>query len=114
MRTSISAKEHLRKQLQNPEFRHGWEASAVGRALALWLIRYRREHQLEFDQLAVRLGLDFDGLADLEEGDQDPSAATLLWLSRTLGVPIELSVERGLPGEGAELLRVDATAAKAA
>jgi transcriptional regulator with XRE-family HTH domain len=69
---------------------------------------------LDFDTLAARLGLDLDRLAELESGDEDPPTATLLWLSRTLDTPIELHVERGVSGEAAERLVIDATTAKAA
>jgi transcriptional regulator with XRE-family HTH domain len=106
--------ELLAEDLQEPEFRAAWEACAVGRALGLWLIRYRTDRNFEFDELAAQLGLDFDGLAELEAGDEDPPTATLLWLSRTLGTPIGLQVERGAPGTATERLVIDATAAKAA
>jgi len=104
----------MAQQLQDPEFRAGWEASAVGRALGLWLVGYRAEHQLAFEELAARLGIDLDRAADLEAGDEDPPAAALLWLSRSLGVPITLRIERGLPGGPAEIMVVDATVALAA
>ena len=110
----IAAQDVLREQLNDPDLRAGWEACAIGRALGLWLLRYRLDHQLEFDQLAAQLGLDFDSLSNLEGGDEDPPAATLLWLSQALGTPIELRVERGVPGEVSAVLIVDATTAQAA
>ena len=110
----IDAEDVFREDLRDPAFRARWEACAVGRALAIWLIRYRLDHNIEFDDLAARLGLDFDGMADLEDGETDPPYVTLAWLSQTLDTPIELCVERGVPGEGGTRLLIDATAAKAA
>lgn len=99
MARGFTNEELLARDLQDPEFRRLWEASAVGRALGLWLLQYRLARGLELDQLAVRLGLDFDTLADLEAGDEDPPATLLVWLADALATPIDLLVERGLPGE---------------
>ncbi|MBI2299154.1 MAG: helix-turn-helix transcriptional regulator [Armatimonadetes bacterium] len=111
---SKTYEEFMREDLADPEARASWEACAVGRALGIWLITYRIDHGLEFDQLAERLGLDSDGLADLEEGDQDPPAAALLELSRQLDTAIVLRVERGVPGEAVETITIDARQAQAA
>ncbi|NUP98925.1 MAG: helix-turn-helix transcriptional regulator [Armatimonadetes bacterium] len=101
MSKRLTHEEHLAQSLQDPEFRRLWEKSAVGRALGLWLLGYRLERNLELDELAAQIGLDVDTLAELEAGDEDPPAATLVWLAEALATPMVLIVERGLPGEKA-------------
>lgn len=112
MSDPIPWEQTLADDLRDPTFRREWEDSAVGRALALWLLEYRATHRLAFDELASRLGIDADRMADLETGEVDPPAATLLWLSRTLATPISLRVTRGLPTDPPETVIIDASVAR--
>lgn len=112
MSEPIQWEQTLADDLADPQFRAAWESSAVGRALALWLLDYRATHQLSFHELASRLGIDADRMADLEAGEVDPPAATLLWLSRVLETPIRLLVTRGLPSDPPETVIIDASAAR--
>ena len=110
----IDAADVLREQLENPEFRALWERSALRRAVALWLVAYRADHDLTIDQLAARVGWTADEVLDLEACDVEPLLDRLLALSRSLGTALTLRVERGLPGVNVETIVVNATAAKAA
>jgi transcriptional regulator with XRE-family HTH domain len=114
MGTEIPFETVLAEHLQNPKFRAGWERDAVARAVALWLIEYRNAHSLSIEQLAERAGMDPEAVLDLEAEDVDPTLTTLLELSRALGTPIVLRVERGLPGENVETIVIGAPAEQAA
>jgi len=63
--------------------------------------RTQREAQgLTLDQLAERSGLSKAYLSRLESGERQPSIATLLTLSRELGVPTSVLLGEGEDGDG--------------
>src|SRR5438067_10349614 len=76
------------RALQNPELRVRWEETALARAVALRLVRYRAEHGLTQTQLAERLGMRQPAIVRLEDGEHLPSIATLYRLVRGLGIEI--------------------------
>ncbi|MBI2301559.1 MAG: helix-turn-helix transcriptional regulator [Armatimonadetes bacterium] len=92
MGKAVPFDEVLARHLQDPEFRAEWERTAVPRAVALWLVRYRAEHGLSQRALAARVGLQQPTIARLEAGDTEPKLSTLLRLSMALGTPVELLV----------------------
>lgn len=94
----------LAEHLQDPVTRREWERTAVARALAVWLCAYRAEHGLTQDALAALLGMKQSAVARLEIGETEPKLSTLLRLSRALGTPLELVVDR--TGDVAEAERV--------
>jgi DNA-binding XRE family transcriptional regulator len=109
----VSFEEFLAGELIDPEFRRGWERTAVGRALALWLLDYRERQGLSQTGLAARAGVPLPTVARLEAGETTPTVNTLLRLSRALGEPIELRVDRGDP-DTVETIVVGSPVAKAA
>jgi transcriptional regulator with XRE-family HTH domain len=78
--------------LQDPEFRAAWERTALARAVAEAVIRYRAEHQLSQTALAGLPGWRQPVVARLEAAEHNLSMDTLLTLARTLGLRVEVDV----------------------
>jgi len=83
----------LQEQLQDPVLRGQWERTAVARAVAISVIRYRVEHTLSQKQLAERLGWKQSQVGRLELGEHNPSIDTLVHLSRTLAVEFLVDIQ---------------------
>jgi len=79
--------ELITEQLRtDPEFRAEWERTALARAVAVAIVRYRAEHDLSQRDLAGRLGMKQPQVARLELGEINPSMDTLMRLSAELGM----------------------------
>jgi len=112
---AIPWRDWLREELDDPEARADWERTAVARAVAIWLCRYRAEHGLTQAQLGALVGMQQAAIGRLELGEVEPRISTLLSLSNALGVPLVLVVDR--TGDGSDVRTVtigDATTVKAA
>ena len=84
MRTNAEViDEALRK---DPAFRAEWERTAVARAVATALVRYRADHRLTQRDLATRLGMGHKEFAELELGESRPSPATVMRIEAELGI----------------------------
>ncbi len=82
----------LEEELRDPEFRREWERTALARAVALDVIRYRSTHKLSQRKLAEVLGWKPAQVARLELGERTPSIDTLLHLSQRLGLRFAVSI----------------------
>jgi ribosome-binding protein aMBF1 (putative translation factor) len=82
----------LEEELRDPEFRREWERTALARAVALGVIRYRSKEGISQRRLAEILGWKPAQVARLEQGEHTPSIDTLLHLSRRLGLRFALSI----------------------
>lgn len=105
---TINWRQVLADQLVDRAFRDRWERTAVARALAIWLCKYRAEHGLTQAALADRVGMKQSAIARLEVGETEPRLSTLLRLSRALGTPVELMVEGTADPSRAERIVVGA------
>jgi len=76
----------------DPEFRAEWERTALARAVAVAIVRYRTEHDLSQRELAERLGMKQPQVARLELGEVNPSMDTLLRISAQLGIEFTIDV----------------------
>ena len=81
-RRLIGNPEVLAEMLQDPQFRAEWERTALARAVAEAVIRYRAEHGLSQTGLARLLGWRQPVVARLEAAERNPSMDTLLTLAR--------------------------------
>jgi hypothetical protein len=61
--------EVLAEQLQDPKFRTEWERTALARAAAIAVIKYRTEQHLSQRALAKLLGWKQPAIAPLEIGE---------------------------------------------
>lgn len=91
-RRLISNAEVLDEMLQDPEFRAEWERTALARAVAEAVIRYRAERGLSQTALARLLGWSQPVVARLETAEHNPSMDTLLTLARALGLRVHVDV----------------------
>jgi transcriptional regulator with XRE-family HTH domain len=82
----------LEEQLLNPELRAQWERTAMARAVAITVVRYRAERSLSQKQLAERLGWKQSQVARLELGEHSPAIDTLIHLSRALDLEFLLDI----------------------
>lgn len=88
-----TAEQSLAEQLDgDPEFRAYWERTALARAVALSVLRYRTAHNLSQSALGRRLGMSQPQVSRLEDGEHNPSMETLLKLSARLGLKFDIQV----------------------
>jgi ribosome-binding protein aMBF1 (putative translation factor) len=76
----------------DPEFRAEWERTALARAVAVAIVRYRADHDLSQRELAERLGMKQPQVARLELGEVNPSMETLMRVSAALGIEFTIDV----------------------
>jgi transcriptional regulator with XRE-family HTH domain len=87
--------ELIAEQLRaDPEFRAHWERSALARAVAVAIVRYRAEHDLSQRDLAQRLGMKQPQVARLELGEVNPTMDTLMRISSRLGIEFTIDIRR--------------------
>jgi transcriptional regulator with XRE-family HTH domain len=85
--------ELLGEQLESdPAFRAEWERTALARAVAVALVRYRAEHELVQKDLAKLLGMTQPQVARLEAGEVNPRIDTLMRLASDLGIEFIIDV----------------------
>ncbi|MGH8165543.1 MAG: helix-turn-helix domain-containing protein [Rhodanobacteraceae bacterium] len=85
--------ELIAEQLRtDPEFRAEWERTALARAVAVAIIRYRADHDLSQRELAERLGMKQPQVARLELGEVNPSIETLMRASAQLSIEFTIDV----------------------
>lgn len=94
--------ERLRK---DPAARERWQRTALARAVAIAVIRYRTEHGLSQRALAKQLGMPQPHIARLELGEHNPSVDMLQRLAQGLGQCFVLAVA---PAERVEELALPA------
>ncbi len=78
--------ESLAASMQNPEFRAEWERTAIARAVAIAVLRYRVGHKLSQTALGKLLGIPQPHVSRLEIGEHTPTIESLQRLSRILGL----------------------------
>lgn len=82
----------LERELRDPAFRAEWERTAVGRAVAIAVVRFRGEKSLSQRALGELLGVPQPQISRLERGDHNPSIATLARLSAVMGVEFNIDI----------------------
>ena len=87
--------ELIAEQLRSdPVFRAEWERTALARAVAAAIVRYRAEHDLSQRELAERLSMKQPQVARLELGEVNPSIDTLMRISARLDIEFTIDVRR--------------------
>lgn len=97
MSDSIPAGEVFAELAKDPATRAEFERHAVADAVSVWLVGYRATHGLSQRQFAAKVGLKQSAIARWEAGDTAPTIEALLCLSRALGEPVELEIQRWDP-----------------
>lgn len=84
-------RKHLERSLQDPEFKAEWDAQAPERALMRQIVEARLEEGLSQQELASRCGMKPANLCRLENGNGNPSIATLNKIAHGLGRELQIS-----------------------
>lgn len=84
--------ELIAEEMVDPAFRAEWERTALARAVALRLVRYRAERDLSQRDLADLLDMKQPQVARLERGDINPTLNTLLRLAGALEIEFTIDV----------------------
>jgi transcriptional regulator with XRE-family HTH domain len=84
--------ELIADQMTDPAFRAEWERTAVARAVALRVLRYRSERALSQRDLAKVLDMEQPQVARLERGDVNPTLETLMRLAGALDIEFTIGV----------------------
>ena len=82
---------HLERQLQDPEFRAEWEAQEPERELMRAIFQARLEAGMTQQQLAEACGMKPSNLCRIENGNGNPSVATLARIAKGLGKKLQIS-----------------------
>lgn len=84
--------ELLTEHLVDPGFRAVWGRTAIARAVALRLVRYRTDHGISQRDLAKLLDMKQPQVARLERGDVNPGLETLMRLAGALDIEFVIDV----------------------
>lgn len=96
--------ELIAEQLRgDPEFRAEWQRTALARAVAVAIVRYRAEHDLSQRELAARLDMKQPQVARLELGEVNPTIDTVMRVSARLGLRFTIDV-RPVAGANSSVL----------
>ncbi len=101
----VSRAEALKR---DPEFRAEWERTAVPRALALYLMRVRRERGVTETEFARQLGMSQPAYARLDLGEHVPTIKTLKKLSNALGVTFRIDIRPDVASESTDIVDLPA------
>ena len=84
-------RKHLERSLQDPEFKAEWDAQEAERKVMRQIVEARMEAGLSQQELANRCGMKPANLCRLENGNGNPSVATLNKIAHGLGQKLEIS-----------------------
>jgi ribosome-binding protein aMBF1 (putative translation factor) len=90
-----SAEQILAGQLKDPTFREEWNRTELARTVATRVVEYRAQRGLSQAALARELGVSQPLIARLERGEHEPTFATLVRLSRHLGLEFHIDIKSG-------------------
>lgn len=83
-------RRHLETSLEDPAFREEWDAQAAEREVARGIVEARMREGLTQQELARRSGMKPANLCRLENGNGNPSVATLSKIAAGLGRKLEI------------------------
>lgn len=84
-------KKHLERSLQDEGFAREWKEQSAERDVMRRIVKARMEEGLTQQELAERCGMKASNLCRLENGNGNPSVATLEKIARGLGRRLEIS-----------------------
>lgn len=85
-------RKHLERSLQDPEFKKEWDVQAAERKIMRQIVSIRVEEGITQQELAARCGMKPANLCRLENGNGNPSVATLTKIADGLGRKLEISL----------------------
>lgn len=84
-------RKHLEASLEDPEFRREWEAQAAEREVMRLIVEARMAEGMTQAELAHACGMKPANLCRLENGNGNPSVATLSKIAHGLGRKLEIA-----------------------
>lgn len=84
-------RRHLEQSMEDPEFKREWEAQAAERELMHKIVEARIAEGMTQAELAEACGMKPANLCRLENGNGNPSVATLEKIARGLGRKLEIA-----------------------
>ena len=84
-------RRHLEESLRDPDFKVEWESQAVEREIMKQIVEARMAEGLTQQELAERCHMKPSNLCRLENGNGNPSVATLVKIAHGLGRKLEIS-----------------------
>ncbi len=84
-------RDHLNESLKDPEFKEEWDAQATEYEIMHQIVEARMEEGLTQQELAFRAGMKPANLCRLENGNGNPSVATLNKIAKGLGRKLEIT-----------------------
>jgi predicted transcriptional regulator len=83
-------KNHLRKQLENPEFAAEWEHQRPEREYIRAIIAARMERNMTQEELSKRTGIRQSNISRIENGNCSPTVATLQQIADGVGKALHI------------------------
>ena len=83
-------KNHLRKQLENPEFAAEWEHQRPEREYIRAIIAARMERNMTQEELSKRTGIRQSNISRIENGNCSPTVATLQQIADCVGKALHI------------------------
>lgn len=84
-------RDHLERSLEGDEFRKEWESQAAEREVMRKIVEARIAEGMTQAELAKACGMKQANLSRLENGNGNPSVATLQKIAHGLGRKLEIS-----------------------
>ncbi len=84
-------REHLEESLKEPAFRREWDEQEAEREVMESIVEARMAAGLSQKELAERCGMKAANLCRLENGNGNPSVATLSKIAHGLGKKLQIS-----------------------
>lgn len=84
-------RKHLARSLEDPDFAEEWSDQSAERAVMKQIVEARIAQGLTQQELANRCGMKASNLCRLENGNGNPSVATLEKIARGLGRKLKIS-----------------------
>ena len=88
-------KRYLNKKLENPEFKKEWDALETEAQIMHEMVKARLEAGMTQKQLSEKTGINQSNLSRIENGDGNPSVATLERIASALGKKVSGYLLRG-------------------
>lgn len=87
----VNYREHLEESLKEPAFRREWDEQEAEREVMENIVEARIAAGLSQKELAERCGMKAANLCRLENGNGNPSVATLSKIAHGLGKKLQIS-----------------------
>lgn len=87
----VNFREHLEESLKEPAFRREWDEQEAEREVMESIVKARIAAGLSQKELAERCGMKAANLCRLENGNGNPSVATLSKIAHGLGKKLQIS-----------------------